>query len=128
MFAWTHYRLSVVSESATPAERIPQWWDTRQEQRHPIVAGNELVTRSDPGVGRVMTEHRVPGDKESVVAVGQALGPESAPDDILPAIVREHADGTERYIAYSAVVDDDSVDDYWFSIDLGAVVSRELWR
>lgn len=75
-----------------------------------------------------MTEHRVPGDHESVVAVGQTLTPDSAPDDVLPAIVKERADGSERYIAYSAVVDSDGIEDYWLSVDLDAVVSRELYR
>jgi hypothetical protein len=75
-----------------------------------------------------MTEHRVPGESESVVAVGQELGPDAAGDDVLPAIVKERSDGNRRYIAYSPVADGDGVEDYWFSIDLDCVVSRELQR
>jgi len=75
-----------------------------------------------------MTEHRVPGENETDVAVGQELGPDASSDAVLPAIVKERADGSERYIAYSAVVDSDGVEDYWFSVDLDVVVARELWR
>jgi hypothetical protein len=75
-----------------------------------------------------MTEHCTPGETDTVVAVGQELGPDSAPDEILPSIVKERADGSERYIAYSAVVDGDGVEDYWLSVDLDVVVARELHR
>lgn len=75
-----------------------------------------------------MTEHKAPGETESVVAVGQELGPDAASDEVLPAIVKERADGSERYIAYSAVVDSEGVEDYWVSVDLDVVVARELWR
>lgn len=75
-----------------------------------------------------MSQHRVPGETGPPVAVGQPLPPEAVPDDVLPSLVEERSDGTERYIAYSAVADGDSVEDYWLSVDLEVVVSRELWR
>ncbi|MFB6150176.1 MAG: hypothetical protein ABEJ40_00065 [Haloarculaceae archaeon] len=75
-----------------------------------------------------MPQDHVPGESGPPVAVGQELGPGSAPDDVLPSVVEERADGSERYIAYSAVVTSDRIEDYWLSVDLDAVVSRELWR
>jgi len=75
-----------------------------------------------------MTEYRVPGEHGSPVAFGQELGPGAAPDDVFPSTITERADGSPRYVAYSAVVDGDGVEDYWISIDLDAVVPRELYR
>jgi hypothetical protein len=75
-----------------------------------------------------MPEHRAPGETESPVTVGQERTPAVAPDDVLPSIVRSRSDDTQRYIAYSSVADGDEVEHYWLSVDLDAVVSRELWR
>jgi hypothetical protein len=75
-----------------------------------------------------MTEHRVPGEHETAIAVGQELGPDAVSDAVLPAVVKERTDGSERYIAYSAAVDGDGVENYWISVNLDVVVSRELWR
>jgi hypothetical protein len=75
-----------------------------------------------------MPEHRAPGETGPPVAVGQELPLEAAPDDVLPSVVRSHSDDVQRYIAYSSAADGDEVEEYWLSIDLDAVVSRELWR
>lgn len=75
-----------------------------------------------------MPEHRVPGETESPVAVGQELNSDVAPDEVLQAIVRPRSDDSRRYIAYSTVADAETVERRWISIDLDAVVPRELWR
>lgn len=75
-----------------------------------------------------MPEQRVPGETDSPVAVGQELHPDVAPDEVLQAIVRPRSDDSRRYIAYSTVADAETVERRWVSVDLDAVVSRELWR
>lgn len=75
-----------------------------------------------------MSEHRVPGESEAVVAVGQELGPKVAPDEVLRATVKERADDSQRYIAYSSTMDGTDVGDCWISVDLDVVVPRELQR
>ena len=75
-----------------------------------------------------MPEHRAPGEAGAPVAVGQELNPAVVPDDVLPSIVRARSEDNLRYIAYSAEADGDEVEDYWLSVDLETVVSRELWR
>jgi hypothetical protein len=75
-----------------------------------------------------MSSHPVPGAEGPPVVVAQPRGRDDAPEDVLPALVEERASGVERYIAYSAVAEGESVEDYWLSVDLSVVVSRELWR
>jgi hypothetical protein len=75
-----------------------------------------------------MSEHRAPGESEAVVAVGQELGPDVAPDEVLRATVKERADDSQRYIAYSSAMDGNRVENCWLSVDLDVVVPRELLR
>ena len=75
-----------------------------------------------------MPEHRIPGETDSPVAVGQELNTDVAPDEVLQAIVRSRSDDCQRYIAYSTVADAETVDTRWLSVDLDTVVSRELMR
>jgi len=70
----------------------------------------------------------VPGASEAVVAVGQALGPDAAPDEALRATVKQRADDSQQYIAYSSAVEGTRVKDCWLSVDRELVVPRELRR
>jgi hypothetical protein len=72
--------------------------------------------------------HSAPGETDSPVAVGQELSSDAVPEDVLSSLVRTRSDGERRYVAYSPVATAEEVEDYWLSVDLEAVVSRELWR
>lgn len=54
--------------------------------------------------------------------------PTAAPEDVLPAVVRTRSDDSERYICYSAAPEYDGVAETRLSVDVAAVVERELWR
>jgi hypothetical protein len=55
--------------------------------------------------------------------------PSPDPDEgVLPAVVRNRADGTERYICYGAEVDPEDVATRWLSVDADTPVSLVLWR
>jgi len=65
---------------------------------------------------------------EGRVVVGPPPPPTAAPADVLPAVVRTRSDDSERYICYSAAPEYDGVAETRLSVDVGAVVERELWR
>ncbi|WP_254272667.1 hypothetical protein [Haloarcula marina] len=55
--------------------------------------------------------------------------PSPEPDEgVLPAVVRNRSDGTERYICYAADVDPADVETQWISIDSDVPVSLLVWR
>lgn len=49
-------------------------------------------------------------------------------EGVLPAVVRNRADGKKRYICYADDVDASDVDTQWFSVDAETPVSLLLWR
>jgi hypothetical protein len=62
------------------------------------------------------------------VVVGPTYSRSAAPDDVLPAVVRDRSDDAERYICYSRRTDADRVASTRLSVDTDAVVSLDLWR
>ena len=75
-----------------------------------------------------MERDELPGDAESPVSLGPTPPPEAAPTDVLPAVVRSRADDSRRYICYSDSADAGEVAATRLSVDVDAVVSRELRR
>ena len=49
-------------------------------------------------------------------------------EKVLPAVVRDRSDGTERYICYADDVDPSNVTSQWLSVDSETPVSLTLWR
>lgn len=55
--------------------------------------------------------------------------PTPDPDEgVLPAVVRERSDGTERFICYADDADPEDVDEQWLSVDAETPVSLRSWR
>jgi hypothetical protein len=64
------------------------------------------------------------GDQSSAMGA-----PSPDPEEgVLPAVVRNRSDGTERYICYDAGRDPEDVSTRWLSVDADAPVSLVLWR
>jgi len=75
-----------------------------------------------------MNERDSRGQGAGRVFVGPPPPYRSAPEDVLPAVVRTRTDGARRYICYDADSTGDSVAATRLSVDADTVVSRELWR
>jgi hypothetical protein len=58
---------------------------------------------------------------------GGASSPEPE-ENVLPAVVRDRSDGTERYICYAGDADPKNVRSQWLSVDSETPVSLVLWR
>lgn len=75
-----------------------------------------------------MHRERVPGEEDPPATDGAVRPAHSAPTGVYPSVTEPRADGSSRYIVYTAGIEGRRVADCWLSVDLDVVVARENWR